>query len=159
MAQNDPQSPRRPGLAHEPADVGSYARTNIRDCRQGDDTLRSRHLARNQGVPGAVSRTRARGPPVLRAALGRCGPSAQLSQFASAAMTVMFTDATSLQLARQPAQHGSSRPLATADDHESVSPGSLHAASKRSQRLPSRSTSAAPVNRRHAGPLTVVTTR
>jgi len=86
MAQNDPQSPRRPGLAHEPADVGSYARTNNRDCRQGDDTLRSRHLARNQGVPGAVSRTRARGPPVLRAALGRCGPSAQLSQFASAAM-------------------------------------------------------------------------
>lgn len=101
---------RRVDGGHERANLGG-------NSRQGDGKPR---LEDATGYVAMAGQGNVRGPPALNTALGRCGASAQRSQFASAAMTVMFTDATTLQLARQPAQHGSSRPLATADDHESA---------------------------------------
>jgi hypothetical protein len=118
MPHRGPRRRHRLGNWHGHKDVSGCSCPPVLDWRRSGVTPSCSRATKATAMAGCSGGETARGPPAVHGALGRCGASAQRSQFASAAMTVMFTDATSSQLARQPAQHGNSRPRATADDHE-----------------------------------------
>jgi hypothetical protein len=130
MLHNEPHKWCRPRLTHGLADVSDTG-PRILCCRRIGGTAQPRQAAKNGMMTGPVSHGSARGPPngQRRADVGA---SARRPTITHAAMTVMPIDATSLQLARQPARHGNSRPRATADDHESAL---RQLASRRSQAI------------------------